>query len=1077
MTTTNEFQKLPDFYTSEEDCKKHMVSRINTNPRYVKYTQVHFTAGDMDQFLQYKDPSNGDNSKVGIDMTPNVWKDMNIGENVEWKKYKNITTDAVLNTFRYMFEKFKKGVFIKIKNNKLAVFLPFSNNNYANEWGDRMKHDPSFSDMTEFLIYASKMQGYDIIPEKVNKFTNRWYGNNCLIRTEYPVGENDRGMSNLKDMLLSVCENRIVPDIEFFVNKRDFPVIKKDDTEPYEQIFDSEKYPLISHRYDKYCPILSMVTTDTNADIPFPTMEDWARVSSQEDNKFFAPDCRNYKYKFSKNWNEKIPTAIFRGGSTGCGVDIDTNPRLKVSYLSTISPIEDGFKLLDAGITKWNLRPRKIMENPYLQVIDIKKLPFGLVNSLSPVEQSNYKYIINVDGHVSAFRLSLELSMGSVVLLAESRYRMWFRKYLQEYVHYVPIKSDLSDLFEKIRWCRENDAKCKEIAENAFVFYNKYLKKNGILDYIQALFFKMKDISGTYFYNTMKIEDIVSLKQEKILESQLYLYDKKVVKLSYPFDTRDFYGLTGLQHYLNSIQNSKNKFIELKSKNIVHESKDTRVFVGHIQGMENIKLLEKISERKSEIINEAFCGITEINKIVRELPNFKYTYMFSEESVISEYIDGQTFKKFINDGCSLKQMNEILMMLCLALAVAQEKIGFVHYDLYPWNIIITKKSKKEKIVYQVKDLIFEVETDIIPVIVDYGRCHVIHDQKHYGTIDPFKMNVFQDCFCMLVSSVAEILDHRKHDQKTINTLIYMINFFSKTDFQKEKIENFKDLMNFLSKHKKYNEMIFGNKCGLENKNPIELFFHLSTIEIDIDIKQVVYPDKASYNVPINNPLFYYDIILGQDPSNDIFEYLENIEMSYDQILYRSKNILSFINTCNTLTIGIQNVIEFLKKYQTYISDKNLEKICKRILEKISINYYTNFADKRKEIKTGYYTINDKLITGMYNVNTFSIPEKILTIMQGDFDLKNTNLIIFRDMFIFNMFYEMPFKLENEEEFSLKYGKILEVSPLIINTHNSNINTIKSISEVVYKIDQNVFGKMKNKPIKTLEILKNILSLI
>ena len=36
--------------------------------------------------------------------------------------------------------------------------------------------------------------------------------------------------------------------------------------------------------------ILSMVTTDTNADIPFPTMEDWARATSQSDNKFFSPD-------------------------------------------------------------------------------------------------------------------------------------------------------------------------------------------------------------------------------------------------------------------------------------------------------------------------------------------------------------------------------------------------------------------------------------------------------------------------------------------------------------------------------------------------------------------------------------------------------------------------------------------------------------------------------------------------------------------------------------------------------------------------------------------------------------------
>jgi hypothetical protein len=33
----------------------------------------------------------------------------------------------------------KKAIFIKIKNNEVSVFLPFSNARYVNEWGDRMK--------------------------------------------------------------------------------------------------------------------------------------------------------------------------------------------------------------------------------------------------------------------------------------------------------------------------------------------------------------------------------------------------------------------------------------------------------------------------------------------------------------------------------------------------------------------------------------------------------------------------------------------------------------------------------------------------------------------------------------------------------------------------------------------------------------------------------------------------------------------------------------------------------------------------------------------------------------------------
>jgi hypothetical protein len=38
---------------------------------------------------------------------------------------------------------------------------------------------------------------------------------------------------------------------------------------------------------------------------------------------------------------------------------------------------------------------------------------------------------------------------------------------LKPYVHYVPIKSDFSDLKSKILWCQKNDNFCQKIAENA----------------------------------------------------------------------------------------------------------------------------------------------------------------------------------------------------------------------------------------------------------------------------------------------------------------------------------------------------------------------------------------------------------------------------------------------------------------------------------------------------------------------------------------------------------------------------------------------------------------------------------
>jgi len=64
---------------------------------------------------------------------------------------------------------------------------------------------------------------------------------------------------------------------------------------------------------------------------------------------------------------------------------------------------------------------------------------------------------------------------------------MWYFPLLQPYVDHVPVKADLSDLEEKIRWCRANDDKCRQIGENAKLFYEKYVARNALLDYVEMV--------------------------------------------------------------------------------------------------------------------------------------------------------------------------------------------------------------------------------------------------------------------------------------------------------------------------------------------------------------------------------------------------------------------------------------------------------------------------------------------------------------------------------------------------------------------------------------------------------------
>lgn len=75
-----------------------------------------------------------------------------------------------------------------------------------------------------------------------------------------------------------------------------------------------------------------------------------------------------------------------------------------------------------------------------------------------------YKYQVNVDGTVAAYRFPYLMLGDSLVLKQDSQYYEFFYGRLQPGVHYVPVRRNLSDLLEKIKWARENDARAQEMA-------------------------------------------------------------------------------------------------------------------------------------------------------------------------------------------------------------------------------------------------------------------------------------------------------------------------------------------------------------------------------------------------------------------------------------------------------------------------------------------------------------------------------------------------------------------------------------------------------------------------------------
>jgi hypothetical protein len=197
MTTTSKFQVDPDYYLSEKECIDSLKNKKQTNSRYKNFNQTVWTAGDEEQFQQYRDMMNFSLSNDSIDINDNLFRNNNIEI---WDGYKNIDGSIVTDTFRYIFNKFKKGLYIKIIDNKVKVFMPFSKANYTNEWHDKIKIHPSYKDFNDFLKYISESEGRHFNNKNINKFSNTWYANNFLLRYEYPIVENDTNICIIKNM-------------------------------------------------------------------------------------------------------------------------------------------------------------------------------------------------------------------------------------------------------------------------------------------------------------------------------------------------------------------------------------------------------------------------------------------------------------------------------------------------------------------------------------------------------------------------------------------------------------------------------------------------------------------------------------------------------------------------------------------------------------------------------------------------------------------------------------------------------------------------------------------------------------
>lgn len=434
--------------------------RVQTNPEFRNFFQRIFHAGSPAQFRLYAE--------------------------LEDK------SDLVRSTFNYLFHVFKKGVFVRIRDNRIRVFLPFSKHNYVNDWGrDLRTRDGDFTKVVAMAEAAHRDYSNDYaFQTMVLRDPRRWYANYNMFRnTVYRNGElrmltdeGDKSVKNFLDILTELCYSRVVPDSDFFINPRDYPVVTRDMTHPYDRLY--RVVPSLAHH--RLCmrrvPVFSQSATDRHQDVLFPNDDDivWTL------DKAGRPSVE-------RDWTKKKPVAVFRGSATGRGVTPGDNQRLRLVEIA-----KEHQPILDAKLTSLGSR---IKVNADKIAVQIDKRRYPVMNReyksrvfLSPQQQSLFKYIVHVEGNVAAFRLTKELSMGSLVIMVRSEYKTWYSDRLRRFRITDPeesaagchvVTSEVEDIAKTVSWCIAHDEVCRQIAAAGLEFYESALSNgDAMLDYL-----------------------------------------------------------------------------------------------------------------------------------------------------------------------------------------------------------------------------------------------------------------------------------------------------------------------------------------------------------------------------------------------------------------------------------------------------------------------------------------------------------------------------------------------------------------------------------------------------------------
>uniref|UniRef100_A0A8D0AY82 Protein O-glucosyltransferase 1 n=1 Tax=Salvator merianae TaxID=96440 RepID=A0A8D0AY82_SALMN len=264
--------------------------------------------------------------------------------------------------------------------------------------------------------------------------------------------------SGVEHFILEILDN--LPDMEMVINVRDYPQVPK----------------LIKPKV----PVFSFSKTSDYYDIMYPAWTFWEggpAVWPIYPTGLGRWDLMREILKRSADkwpWEKKISKAYFRGSRT-------SSERDPLILLSRENP-----DLVDAEYTKnqaWKSEKDTLGKPP------AKEIPLE--------DHCKYKYLFNFRGVAASFRFKHLFLCGSLVFHVGEAWQEFFYPQLKPWVHYIPVRSDLSDVRELLQFVKENDDVAQEISKRGHQFITDHLRMEDIYCYWERL---LKEYSKALTY-------------------------------------------------------------------------------------------------------------------------------------------------------------------------------------------------------------------------------------------------------------------------------------------------------------------------------------------------------------------------------------------------------------------------------------------------------------------------------------------------------------------------------------------------------------------------------------------------